>query len=114
MNTPNPVESPESEDDIHFGPTCRVDVLLSEARQRGVYPVPDLTDREHQVLDTTLRGLQSREAAAVLGVSYKTVELHRARILKKFGAGTTMRLFALLVGTIRLVEQPAPTETTPG
>lgn len=42
-----------------------------------------LTDREKEVIDQIVGGHSSREAAAALGVSTKTIEAHRARISDK-------------------------------
>ena len=44
-----------------------------------------LTEREREVLRGLARGLSSRELAAELGISARTVETHRANIMQKFG-----------------------------
>ena len=43
-------------------------------------------------------GLTSKEIAREIGLSYRTVEVYRARILKKFGASNTSALFVSLGG----------------
>ncbi len=45
-----------------------------------------LTAREAEVLDHVAGGYSSREIGNLLGVSYKTVEAHRAKIMKKMEA----------------------------
>ena len=44
-----------------------------------------LTRREHSVLQGLLQGQQNKQVAAQLGISPRTVEAHRAHILRKLG-----------------------------
>ena len=44
-----------------------------------------LTPREREVMEHLIHGELSKVAAAELGISPRTVEIHRARILKKLG-----------------------------
>ena len=44
-----------------------------------------LTRRERSVLQALLQGKQNKQVAAQLGVSTRTVEAHRAHILRKLG-----------------------------
>jgi FixJ family two-component response regulator len=44
-----------------------------------------LTRREHSVLQGLLQGQQNKQVAAHLGISTRTVEAHRAHILRKLG-----------------------------
>lgn len=60
-----------------------------------------LTDRESDVLELLIAGKSNKEAARVLGLSPKTVERHRARIMRKFRVDS----FARLVGDITLIRQ---------
>lgn len=53
-----------------------------------------LSPREHDVLQLTLDGLTASELAARLGLSHRTVEVHRASLLRKLGLPTTTRLLA--------------------
>jgi len=46
--------------------------------------VPPLTDRERDVVLLVWQGLSSREISAQLAISLKTVEAHRANIMKKW------------------------------
>jgi two-component system sensor histidine kinase TtrS len=56
---------------------------------------PNLTKRERQVLDLIAKGLSSKEIAQSLKISPKTVEFHRANLLKKFEARSSTQLVAL-------------------
>ncbi len=70
-------------------------------------PVPDpeankiialferLTKREREVLALICAGLASKEIAAKLGVSLKTIEYHRANLLQKTKAGSSAHLVQL-------------------
>ncbi|PRX31976.1 two-component system, LuxR family, sensor histidine kinase TtrS [Meinhardsimonia xiamenensis] len=62
-----------------------------DARRR----LAGLTARERQVLALVAQGLSSKEMAARLGVSLKTVEYHRGNILKKTGARSAADLARL-------------------
>ena len=61
---------------------------LSALRQRYA----DLRPREQDVLVEVARGLTSREIAAQLGLSAKTVEVYRQRIMKALGADSLAHL----------------------
>ena len=55
-------------------------------------PFDNLTSREREVLDQVMRAATSKEAGRALGISQRTVEIHRARIMKKTGAKNTVDL----------------------
>jgi two-component system, NarL family, response regulator NreC len=57
----------------------------------GVPEVP-LSGRERQVLQLIAEGKKTRQAAEVLGVSVKTVECHRSRIMRKLDIRETAGL----------------------
>ena len=69
-------------------------------------PLAVLTARERQVFDLLLLGKTSIEMGRELFISARTVETHRARILHKLGARTTVDLVRLaarlgLLGPVR-------------
>ena len=55
----------------------------------------DLTRRELQVLACLCEGLSSKEIAQRLGIAPKTVEFHRANLLKKTGFSSTTRMVSV-------------------
>jgi DNA-binding CsgD family transcriptional regulator len=70
-------------------------------RLRDHVSIPDSMDREHddplsqrerRVLAQVLQGATSKEIARTLGISPRTVEFHRANIMKKYGARNSAEL----------------------
>jgi RNA polymerase sigma factor (sigma-70 family) len=51
-----------------------------------------LTPREHEVMEMVTDGRSNKEIAVELGVSAKTVEAHRARVMDKMQAGSLAEL----------------------
>ena len=51
-----------------------------------------LTPREHEVMDMVTAGRSNKEIASALGVSAKTVEAHRAKVMDKMKAGSLAEL----------------------
>jgi DNA-binding NarL/FixJ family response regulator len=64
-------------------------------------PVDQLSNRELQVLSLIGRGLSSREAAATLGVSVKTVESHRQSLKRKLHLATNALLLHYAINWMR-------------
>lgn len=56
-----------------------------------------LTRRENQVMEQIVRGAANKEVAASLGLSHKTVEVHRANVMRKSQAGSLAELVRLHV-----------------
>lgn len=54
-----------------------------------------LTLREREVMARVAAGMSSKEIARVLGISHRTVEVHRARLMQKMGARTVLDLAAM-------------------
>ena len=54
-----------------------------------------LTEREREVMDLIVKGLSSKVIAQTLGISYRTVELHRSHILGKLGVRSVAELIRL-------------------
>lgn len=61
-------------------------------------PLVELTQREREVAILTCRGMTSKEIGLELGLSYRTVEVYRARLLEKFRARKLAELVAKLSG----------------
>lgn len=51
-----------------------------------------LTDREREVMDLVVSGRLSKQIAADLGISKKTVDVHRARVMEKMEAESVAEL----------------------
>jgi len=91
---------------------CQGRVYLSPGISRTVIeayidrtePPPDpLSRREREVLQLVAEGKTSKEIAHLLGVTTKTAEVHRVRIMKKLGIQGTAALvrYAIRRGLVR-------------
>ncbi len=78
---------------------------IQQARAR--HKLAQLTRRERQVAEGIGGGFSSKELAKPLGISFRTVELHRANIMTKLGAGN----MASMIRTV--VEADAPADCEP-
>jgi FixJ family two-component response regulator len=56
-----------------------------------------LTPREREVLELIVRGLASKVMADELGLSKRTVELHRSRVMGKMGASSVAQLVRMFM-----------------
>ena len=65
------------------------------ARAHAARALEDLTEREREVMCLVVDGLTNKAVAAQLGISEKTVEVHRARVMQKTGAETFSALVRL-------------------
>jgi FixJ family two-component response regulator len=66
-----------------------------------------LTSRELEVLPLIVGGQSNKEIARVLGISYRTMEVHRARILHKTGVNTILEL-GHLCEACQIIPKPKP------
>jgi DNA-binding NarL/FixJ family response regulator len=57
----------------------------------------NLTSREWQVLELVLKGNSNKQIAEVLGIGQRTVETHRASVMKKLGARSISELIRLTI-----------------
>ncbi|VCU68825.1 Tetrathionate response regulatory protein TtrR [Pigmentiphaga humi] len=64
---------------------CEAELAELLARREAAALLDQLTPREAEVLDLVSKGLGSREIAAALNVSVRTVDSHRAGIAAKLG-----------------------------
>lgn len=79
----------------------RRDVHLG-AMQGGRRPVEvrgfsQLTPREREVLQLITNGQSNKEAGRQLGISPRTIEVHRARVMEKLGAKNTADLMRIVL-----------------
>lgn len=56
-----------------------------------------LTPREREVLELITRGQSNKEAGRELGISPRTIEVHRARVMEKLGARNTADLMRIVL-----------------
>jgi FixJ family two-component response regulator len=68
-----------------------------EGRRSDAAKLERLTPREREVLEHAARGLHAKEIGAALGISARTVEVHKTRIMEKLGVRNVAELvrFAL-------------------
>jgi len=85
---------------------CLVKEQESRSRRRQDAEVSrrldQLTQREREVLDLIIAGKLNKQIADVLGISIKTVEVHRARVMEKMAAHS----LAELVQNVMAIEGP--------
>ena len=55
-------------------------------RQTTAERLATLTQREREIMDRVVAGRKNKAIAEELGISLKTVEIHRARVMEKMGA----------------------------
>lgn len=68
------------------------DAALSQAGR-----LEALSPREREVLALLVRGDQNKVVAQKLGISHRTVEVHRARIMRRLGVATFAELVRLAI-----------------
>jgi two-component system response regulator FixJ len=69
------------------------DSSAREAEARARYGA--LTERERQVMGWVAAGRSNKDIARALGISHRTVEIHRGRVMRKMAAGTAAELVDL-------------------
>jgi FixJ family two-component response regulator len=73
-----------------------------------------LTPREAEILKLVVEGLSSKEIATQLDVSFKTVEAHRAKIMKKMEANGVAQLVRMVVSSTDIGGQAGATDPADG
>ena len=61
------------------------DLKVSGPKRPSLRPAGELTRREREVLQLLAEGRANKAVAKLLGISVKTAETHRARIMRKLG-----------------------------
>lgn len=78
--------------------------VVRDAPWARLYPIMrSLTEREREIMRATLLGLSAKEAARELGISPRTVESYRARLMRKFDVASTGALVARFLTPIPVV-----------
>jgi two-component system response regulator FixJ len=81
-----------------------------DRRRRGI-SVASLSARERDVLGGIVRGLTNKEIGIELGISHRTVEIHRPRLMRKLDVTTLAALIAIALAerdTLPKSAQSAP------
>jgi two-component system response regulator FixJ len=90
---------------MHASAMAETAKLASRLRQ--------LTDREHQVLSAILDGLQNKTIAFNLGISSRTVEVHRANVMAKMEARNLAELMRMVFTSGGFMLAPPHKATSP-
>lgn len=77
--------------DVHIGPP------VGGVRPVEVRGFNQLTPREREVLQLITNGESNKEAGRRLGISPRTIEVHRARVMEKLGARNTADLMRIVL-----------------
>ena len=107
------IEKPVSRDALLAGVELALDLSrdaakLSARREDAADHVAGLTMRQRQIMELVLAGHPSKNIAADLGISQRTVENHRAAIMKKTGSKSLPALARLaLAATDPIVPAPS-------
>ncbi len=70
---------------------------LVRGRTGADSPLLDLTDREREVLRFIAEGLSTKETAARLEIGTRTVETHRANLMRKLGVHSVAQLVRVAI-----------------
>ncbi len=81
-----------------------IEAYLLKAQNAPLEPYDTLTTREREVLQLAVQGLSNIEAGAHLSISPRTVEIHRANLMRKLSLQTPIDLikYALRRGIIAI------------
>ena len=87
----------------HLGAHCLLPVLCGRIITDGNSRMPpmhdELTQREQQVPALVVDGCTNKAIGRELGISHRTVEVHRAHLMEKLGARGTADLVRLALGS---------------
>ncbi len=64
-------------------------------RTRRAASLDSLSQREREVLAGVMRGCTNKQIGVELGISHRTVEIHRARLMRKLHVTTLADLLAV-------------------
>jgi FixJ family two-component response regulator len=73
----------------------RLRAAATASRSEAQHKLAQLTNREQEILLLIVNDMTSKEIARKLGISFRTVEVHRTHIMKKMGVDSLLALTAL-------------------
>jgi RNA polymerase sigma factor (sigma-70 family) len=82
-------------------------IQRDDSRRADAEKLDRLTAREREVLERAAQGLHAKEIAAALGISPRTVEVHKTRIMEKLGVRNVAEL-------VRFAIAATPRDGDPG
>jgi two-component system response regulator DctR len=68
----------------------------SHSKRQVAQALAELTERDREVMQLVLAGKPNKLAADALGISVRTVEVHRARVFDKMGVSSAVELANLM------------------
>jgi RNA polymerase sigma factor (sigma-70 family) len=74
-------------------------IQRDDSRRRDSAKLHRLTAREREVLHHAAQGLHAKEIAAALGISPRTVEVHKTRIMEKLGVRNVAELVRFAIAS---------------
>ncbi len=74
--------------------------LQQQRQEQARNLMTELTPRERQVAESAVAGRHNREIAQELGISVRTVEVHKARAMIKLGTRNLSELIRLMAGGV--------------
>lgn len=75
----------------------RLMIWSLERIRHNLNKTTNLTPREQEISGYIVNGLTCKETALELGISHRTVEIHRARLMKKLNAKNTAELVSKII-----------------
>ena len=83
--------------EVYISPAMADAWVRLQTRSTPSNPLDTLTDREMEVLQLVAIGQRNRAIAGKLGISYRTVEVHRRNIIAKLGLKKTAEMIQFAV-----------------
>jgi len=72
-------------------------IIWNFERIADVVKTVHLTQREREISSGVVNGLSCKEIAQKLGISHRTVEIHRGRIMRKLGVKNTAEMVSHII-----------------
>jgi DNA-binding NarL/FixJ family response regulator len=90
--------------ETYVTPQIATELLASfrHGHPAGAEPLEELTSRQREVLQLVAEGRSAKEIASVLGISRRTAEFHKSRLMEALGVQNTAELiqYALRAGVV--------------